>query len=563
MSGDKRLLLRHGSKTVLDEDDYLSALGRIIERDYFPHSQQLHAHLQMLHEADRLGEDVGNARVNSQRIEALLQRVKTEQRSLQHMHMSPRASEPVASAGGEDDPYAHHTVDSFLASHTSEDNASFEALQLRDQAERRRKMHWLYEPGEDAEYTRRAALMDPTAMLLLTNGAQAGAAAPSSSTAGQKPGMLMLYYKGGTQLSVSQRADLDRRLDAIVLREGGNGRSARPEGSKFRVRNHLMFAPDSDSTHDAGSSGANGSSSSSSASSFGNDKSRGNNVGLRAPKILQRGNTAMPGSTTELIRSLVSSGEASAVERPHSPSVYSDFSGYSGYTEGLEAGPEGMASTAARRYRPVPMSPHREAGKNGDEPPVTWGVVGLPLLLDEGSRFGFIAPLGPVASSSSRLPTADLFADEGAGDGSLHFSMSLSKREALAHGLDRMARRRESKEGGPDKKGKRQKDRDKERRGEGRSAAAVALAARISGAHSGTGLSIAPTPFCEASLLRASYGGGTVKRGSAGEHSRTKGAGTTPAPLSSSSSATRMVPSAAFQGASKITADDMRGLLRL
>lgn len=558
--GDQRLLLKHASKRVLDEDEYLDALGRIIERDYFPHSQQLHAHLQMLHEADRLGADVGNAHGNSQRIEALLQRVKTEQRSLQQ-HMPRALAEPSARVGG--DPYAHHTVDSFLASHTSEDNASFEALQLRDQAERRRKMHWLYEPGEDVEYTRRAALMDPTAMLMLTNGTQAGAAAASSSsTAGQKPGMLMLYYKGGTQLSASQRADLDRRLDAIVLREGGNGRSARPEGSKFRVRNHLMFPPDTDSTHNPGSNGAYGSSSSFSNGS--GDGSKSSNVGLRAPKILQRGNTAMPGSTTELIRSLVpSGGGASAAERPHSPSVYSEFSGYTGYTEGLEVGPDGATNAAARKYRPVPMSPHREAGKDGDEPPMTWGVVGLPLLLDEGSRFGFVAPLGTVASSSSRLPAADLFADEGAGDGSLHFSMSLSKREALAHGLDRTARRRESKEGGADKKGKRQKDRDKERRGEGRSAAAVALAARIAGA-SASGLSIAaPTPFCEASLLRASYGqtprGGTSKRGVTGEHARARGA--TPAPLASSSSSSSS--RASTNVASKLTADDMRGLLRL
>ena len=608
--GDPRLRLRH-SKQVLDEDEYLAALGRIIERDYFPHSQQLQAHLRLLQEAERwrpsgTAGDSDDSR-NMHRIEALMQRISTERRSMQSSatHGAAPGSDPA-------DPYAHHTVDSFLAAHTSEDNASFEALQLRDKAERRRKHHWLYEPGEDAEYSRRAALMDPTAILLagsypssssssaaslsshsalgfasqllLTDGAAAATTSSSSSsnnsstgnsgggdgsgvvssTAEQRPGMLMLYYKGGQQLSAAQRADLDRRLDALVRREGGSARPAMPEGSKFRVRNHLMFPPDSDDTHDAG------------AGAFAPPRQGGagssSNAGMRAPKILQRRNTALPGSAQELIESL--QAPSGTFERSHSPSVYSEFSGYSGYTEGLEAsGPGGHEAAAARRYRPVPMSPHREAGREGDEPPMTWGVVGPPLSLDEGSRFARAAPVS-VSSSSSRLPVDLLLGADDCSPGGARFSMSLSRRDELAHGLDRTARRRDTGEGADrHMKGLREKDRDRVRRGEGRSAAATALASRLSGGAGlvfggmgrGTGATGTTPGLSEASLLRASYGQtpGAGKLGAMGHAGRSRGATPARATSSSSQGARPAVMSAALANNGKLAAADMAGLMRL
>lgn len=106
--------LRHPSKKVLPEDDYLNALSSIIERDYFP---QLH---------------------------------------------SDKIDQP---------PYGELTLGDFLSSHTSQDNANFEALQLKDSAARRRIRGWMFKPGEAEICEAQARWLDPKLYLTSTDSA--------------------------------------------------------------------------------------------------------------------------------------------------------------------------------------------------------------------------------------------------------------------------------------------------------------------------------------------------------------------------------------------------------
>lgn len=115
----------------------------------------------------------------------------------------------------------------FFKLYNSEDNDSFEKLHAKDEEERRRRLHWLYDDDvTDANGERRRA------------------------------GMLMWYFAGGKHLTQAERARVDRLLlsDAELEdedREGGNTRRpSQVDTWKFRVRNQLMFPPDLQSSRD-------------------------------------------------------------------------------------------------------------------------------------------------------------------------------------------------------------------------------------------------------------------------------------------------------------------------
>ena len=230
--------IRHATKVVLEEDDYLAALSAIIEQEFFPHSQHFLGQLDKIEEIDALSS--GNP--------VLIARSLVKRALSQRPAAAAAAPLPQAAS-----PFAHLSLSEFLSSYTSEDNASFEALQLRDMGDRRRACHWLWEPGEADHYEARARWLDPALAL--------GRPEPavSASSAGQRPGMLMLYHTHGQHLTAEQRQSLDALLAGAALPRGGpDTRPAAPQGGHFRVRNHLMFAPDSDFTHQLAAAGGVG-----------------------------------------------------------------------------------------------------------------------------------------------------------------------------------------------------------------------------------------------------------------------------------------------------------------
>jgi len=226
------LTVRHAHKLVLEEDEYLDALSGIIERDFFPHLQAVAGQLDKIEELDALSS--GNPVLMARTFERI------------------RSRRTGVSLGQSETAYSGLSLSEFLGSYTSEDNASFEALQLKDMSTRRRAAHWLYEPGEAESYSAVARFLDPTLFLGLPE------PGPSASAAGQKPGMLMLYHTHGQHLDASQRRTIDDRLLAATEPERGDHRPAAPQGNHFRVRNNLMFAPDSDFTNPQAATGGVG-----------------------------------------------------------------------------------------------------------------------------------------------------------------------------------------------------------------------------------------------------------------------------------------------------------------
>lgn len=145
-------------KIILDEDEYIEKLEAIIERDYFP---------------------------------SILQSTQN-------------TSVPLDQS---------MSIKKFFDIYNSEDNQSFEILQEKALAEKRRKFHWLYEtPG------------------------------------GKNAGMLMWYHQNGRVLTVEDREKLDKLLECPTTI--GDDRPNGVDSWKFRVRNQLMFSPELEASKD-------------------------------------------------------------------------------------------------------------------------------------------------------------------------------------------------------------------------------------------------------------------------------------------------------------------------
>jgi hypothetical protein len=155
-------------KVILDEEEYIQKLESIIERDYFPDSAD-HKKL-----SSSFDESAGDQ-----------QRKETDSIS----------------------------VNQFFEVYNSEDNESFEVLQEKHLAEKRRKFHWLYE-----------------------------------SPGGKSAGMLMWYYQKGGVLTVEDREKMDKLLECPTT--VGDDRPNGCDTWRFRVRNQLMFPPELEGSKD-------------------------------------------------------------------------------------------------------------------------------------------------------------------------------------------------------------------------------------------------------------------------------------------------------------------------
>ena len=96
------------NKTILEEEEYVNALEIIIERDFFP-------------ESSKLRDEIDNPSDTPNTIVSELIKNKAV------------------------------TLDRFVGNYTSEDNNSFEELYQRDLLEKRKKLHWAYEPDDKAQ----------------------------------------------------------------------------------------------------------------------------------------------------------------------------------------------------------------------------------------------------------------------------------------------------------------------------------------------------------------------------------------------------------------------------
>ena len=362
--------VKSSARRVLSEEEYVEAIGRIVERDFFPHL------------ADHGGNGDGDT----------------------------KADEFARSS----------SLDVFLAGHTSEDNASFEEVHRRDIEDKRRRLHWAYDAGD-----------------------------------GRREGMLALYHMGGRVLSVEDRQRVDR-----LLEEAADPIDGRPNGAdpwRFRVRNQLMFPPELEDSRDVCLVGQDpsGHRALPPPSQLQLTDPRASRTGPPARserKTIAHRNTRLP---------LTGPPEPSPLERPHSPSVYSQ-------ADSLDV--PAPSRGAERSYRQVPMTPLIEPGALAS-PLITWGdVMATPLALP--AETGTKRSRGQ--DQSPQLPSFTIGGP--------------SAREELARKLDSSgstAAKRPRKVAGPG--------------GQPLTPAAISLASRVRSS------TAPPTPFGEDVALRASY----------------------------------------------------------
>ncbi|XP_015187128.1 PREDICTED: protein DGCR14 homolog isoform X1 [Polistes dominula] len=145
---------------ILDEDTYIEKIGKIIQRDFFPHLEKLQAQNQYLDALEQndvkrmreLYEKYSSGRPATERPASpatFETPVRKDESEDEHLRSSKATRDtPCKTESKEKDIENKVGLDAFLSINTSEDNASFEEMMV--EAERRRKLKyaWLYEAEE-------------------------------------------------------------------------------------------------------------------------------------------------------------------------------------------------------------------------------------------------------------------------------------------------------------------------------------------------------------------------------------------------------------------------------
>lgn len=324
-------------KVVLNEDEYVDVMGKIIERDFFPDTKKYKEYLEMLEASD----------INS----------KTEQKF---------SDEDIQSL----------SINNFFTKYVSEDNKSFEILHQNDLEAHRKKYHWIYDPVDNKlpgylmlyyQNGKVLSIEDRKKMDALLDNSSLDYAEPDYRPAAPNT----WRYRVRNQLMFPPELDSSRNI--CLINDKVN--TALPssmicDGESVKL---LENSPPTTST-------------SASLSVAGYNK-RVQIAAPKAPKEVVYRNTRMaPPSAGITSASSTPMHGSGAIELPHTPSVSSEMGDREGDDAGCKAHrksiPHTSYATVAMTPSPMPGVLGERGGAEGAGGGMTWGdVCGTPLAL--------------------------------------------------------------------------------------------------------------------------------------------------------------------------------------
>lgn len=215
---------RSAQPKILDEDTYIEKMGEIIQRDFFPHLEKLRAqneYLDALEQNDvkrmrelyakySSGRPVTERPISPATFETPLRRAESDE--LPCTPEVPSQEAPTEFEKRDSTEEGKTGLDSYLSTHTSEDNASFEEMMVEAENKRKLKYAWLYEAEEKSKSW--LAIDNPTTDTVAIEGSNARPKQVDSWAYKNKN--YIMYIPDGVELTAEEKIELAKKKQTIM-----------------------------------------------------------------------------------------------------------------------------------------------------------------------------------------------------------------------------------------------------------------------------------------------------------------------------------------------------------